>query len=83
MTPAPNAQSYHDDFIDHGRYLRAWSPCTVRPYRQGLRALTDTPLTKAGLTAWMVALRERGLTRGGINMYVRTGYSPISHTRGI
>jgi hypothetical protein len=50
---------------------------------KGFGRVADTPLTKAGLTAWMVALRERGLTRGGINVYVRTGYSPISHTRGI
>jgi hypothetical protein len=63
MTPAPNTQSYHDDFIDRGRYLRASSARTVRTYRQGLRALADTPLTKAGLGAWMIALRERSLTR--------------------
>lgn len=83
MTPAPNAQSYHDDFIDHGRYLRAWSPSPFGRIGKGFGRVADTPLTKAGLTAWMVALCERGLTRGGINMYVRTGYSPISHTRGI
>jgi hypothetical protein len=71
MTTTPTApipRSYHDDFIDHGRYLRAWSARTVRTYRQGLRAIADTPLTKAGLGAWMVALHDRGLSRGGINM---------------
>ena len=81
-TPAPNAQSYHayhDDFVDHGRYLRAWSPCTVRA--PGARGY---PLTKAGLAAWMVALRERGLKRGGINMYVRMVNSYLSwlHAEG-
>jgi integrase/recombinase XerD len=81
MTPTPTPSkppSYHDDFINQGRYLRAWSPRTVRTYRQGLRALAQTPLTKAGLHAWVVGLRERGLTRGGVNMYIRTVNSFLS-----
>jgi integrase/recombinase XerD len=71
-------QSYHAEFLRQGHYLRAWSDRTLRTYRQGLSTLGETPITKAGLAAWMVAQQERGLTRGGINMYARTINSYLS-----
>ena len=77
-------QSYHAEFLRQGHYLRGWSDRTLRTYRQGLRTLGDTPITKAGLAAWMVAQQQRGLTRGGINMYAQTINSYLSwlHAEG-
>ena len=70
VSPSESQTSaYHADFLRHGRYLRGWSDRTLRTYQQGLATLGKTPLTKAGLASWVVAQRERGLTRGGVNMY--------------
>jgi hypothetical protein len=71
-SPKPEPSVYHAEFIAAGRYLRGWSERTVRTYQQGLATLADTPLTKAGLAAWVIAQREHGLTRGGVNMYARS-----------
>ena len=64
--------SLHDDFVKHGTYLRNWQPTTIRTYRQGLNSLGIECPTKADLDAWVIRLREQGLTPGGCNMYVRT-----------
>jgi hypothetical protein len=61
-----------ETFLKQGKYLRNWSDRTVRTYRQGLVCLGDSPLTKTGLETWVVSMRERGLTPGGCNMYIRT-----------
>jgi integrase/recombinase XerD len=78
LAPEPKQPVYHADFINSGRYLRGWSERKVRTYTTGLAALGNTPRTKAGLAAWVVAQRDRGLTRGGINMYARTINSYLS-----
>ena len=61
-----------ETFLKQGKYLRNWSDRTVRTYRQGLACSGETPLTKHGLEMWIVSMRERGLTPGGCNMYIRT-----------
>jgi hypothetical protein len=66
-----------DDFIKHGTYLRNWSPRTVATYTTGINALrravgNDSELTKADLQHFVISMRERGLTAGGCNMYIRT-----------
>jgi len=53
-------------------YLRNWSPTTVRTYRQGLRRLGIEVPTKTDLDAWVIRMRQDGLTPGGCNMYIRT-----------
>ena len=65
-----------DHFIRHGQYLRNWSPRTIRTYRTGMSARRhavghDSDLTKADLQQFVIAMRERGLTAGGCNMYIR------------
>ena len=72
-----------DQFLTHGLYLRGWSARTVRTYRQGLATLPST-LTKSTLATWVVEMRQRGLTPGGINMYARTINSYLSwlHAEG-
>ena len=72
-------------FVDYGLYLRGWSVRTTRTYRQGLATLTTTPLTKAGLAARVRAMRDRGLTPGGINMYARSVNSFVTwaHEEGL
>ena len=66
---------FAEEFIKHGIYLRNWSARTVRTYRQGLAVLgsvlSDRP-SKASLQSFVIAMRDRGLTPGGINMYART-----------
>jgi integrase/recombinase XerD len=60
-----------EQFLQHGSYLRDWSPQTVTAYRQSLRYL-PAQITKASLNTAVVAMRERGLTPGGINLRVRS-----------
>jgi len=78
-----NFTTLQDDFLTHGLYLRGWSTRTVRTYRQGLATLPST-LTKSTLAACVIAMRQRGLTPGGINMYARTINSYLSwlHAEG-
>jgi integrase/recombinase XerD len=59
-----------EQFLRYGRYVRNWSPRTVECYRQALR---DCPaaITKASLNATVVAMRERALSPGGINLRAR------------
>jgi integrase/recombinase XerD len=73
-------------FLRSGQYLRNWSPRTVTTYGQGLTCLqvalreeasqgdnvTAPILTKGNLQAWVVSMRQRGLTPGGCNMYMRS-----------
>ena len=64
-----------EQFITQGIYLRGWTTSTVRTYRQGLAALhTHSPSlpTKASLRSFVVAMRQRGVTPGGLNMYARS-----------
>jgi site-specific recombinase XerD len=79
----PKCQStLHERFLQQGQYLRNWSPTTLRTYRQGLNTLStigpeEVP-TKADLEAWVIGLRQQGLTPGGCNMYIRTVNSYLS-----
>ena len=80
------------DFIKTGLYLRNWSPKTVRTYKQAWssfqQSLTgnaansvDQVVSKAQLEAWVIWLRERGVSPGGCNMYIRTINSFLSWLR--
>lgn len=75
-TTSTHPPPHSENFIKHGVYLRNWTTRTVRTYQQGLAVfgsvLGDAPPSKAILNAFVVAMRERGLTPGGINMYART-----------
>jgi hypothetical protein len=70
-------------FLDYGRYVRGWSPKTIRTYRQSLTVL-PAELSRASLQALVGALRMRGLTPGGINVRLRSINSYLSwlHTEG-
>ncbi len=69
-------------FIQHGIYLRNWSKTTVRTYRQGVTSLHahigEGLPTKPSAEQWVMSLRQRGLTPGGVNMYVRSVNSYLS-----
>lgn len=81
-----NLETLTEQFIEQGRYLRSWSPKTIRTYRQGLNAFQvalgesaestarepKLSLTKAHLGAFVVFLRERGMSPGGCNCYIRS-----------
>jgi integrase/recombinase XerD len=70
-----------EQFIEHGRYLRGWSEKTIRTYRQSLAALHAAgvgPLTRASLQEFVVRLKRRGLTAGGINVRLRSINSFLS-----
>lgn len=80
-----------ENFVKQGLYLRAWSKKTVRTYRQAwssfqasLGQSQDCPapdglrLSKASLETWVIRLREKGLSPGGCNMYIRTMNSYLS-----
>jgi integrase/recombinase XerD len=67
----PNSEvSLTEQFLQHGRYVRDWSPRTVICYRAALRDC-PTSITKASLNAAVMAMRERGLSAGGINVRAR------------
>ena len=71
MATAPNPDlPLTEQFLRYGRYVRNWSPRTVECYRQALRECPAT-ISKASLNATVVAMRERGLTPGGINLRAR------------
>ena len=44
---------------------------TVETYERALNAFGPTPLTKAGLSAWVVTLRQRGLSVTTVNIMTR------------
>jgi site-specific recombinase XerD len=66
------SSSRFEQFLQHGTYLRNWSATTLRTYRQGLNSLGNEQPSRAELDAWVIGLRQRGLTPGGCNMYIRT-----------
>ena len=61
-----------ETFINHGRYLRGWSPSTVRTYRQVLSGFRVGQVSKQSLSEYILSLQARGLTPGGINIHIRT-----------
>jgi integrase/recombinase XerD len=82
IEPPTITEAWIAAFLDHGIYLRGWSPATCRTYRQGLATLATVPLTKTGLIAWMRTRQQRGLTPGGINMFARSINSFLSFALG-
>src|SRR5688572_30559021 len=69
-TPAEHPAALTEQFIQHGIYLRDWSAQTVSTYRLAFRDCPEV-ITKATLNAAVVAMRERGLSAGGINLRAR------------
>src|SRR5262245_54562128 len=67
-------------FLQHGLYLRNWSKRTAVTYRQALKAFPATH-TKATLDEWILAMRRRGLTPGGINLRIRSANSYLTWRR--
>ena len=70
-TPTSNDLPLTERFIQHGRILRDWIPETVSTYRKSFREC-PAEITKASLNAAVIAMRERGLTPGGINIRLRS-----------
>jgi hypothetical protein len=79
-TPKAAPPSLTESFVEQGLYLRNWSPRTVRSYRQAFREC-PAELSKASLNAMVVALRQRGLSAGGINVRTR-GHRPTCEPAG-
>jgi site-specific recombinase XerD len=72
-------------FLEDGRFLRNWSPKTVESYDRALkrfqRATTTTNVTelsKQDLNAFVLSMRQRGLTTGGCNINIRSVNSFLS-----
>jgi site-specific recombinase XerD len=76
-TPKAAPPSLTESFVEQGLYLRNWSPRTVRSYRQAFREC-PAELSKANLNAMVVALRQLGLSAGGINGRIRAINSFLS-----
>lgn len=68
MTPA---DTVIEDFLKAGLYLRNWSQQTADTYQRMLRH-APAKLTKESLEKWVMALRERGLSPGGVNVHIRS-----------
>jgi len=78
ISPDEKTSSLYDvqeTFLKAGSYLRTWSIPTQRTYRQAMQSLAPALVegipTKSALDNWVIAVRERGLSPGGINMYAR------------
>jgi site-specific recombinase XerD len=71
------------EFLKAGSYLRNWSPQTIETYKKGLDdfARTHSTLTKAELEKWVVEMRSRGMSPGGVNVHIRTMNSFLSYLR--
>jgi len=67
----PNLLPLIEQFVQHGTFLREWTPDTVRTYRYSLRELPPE-VSKASLNDLVLALRQRGLSPGGINLRIRS-----------
>jgi site-specific recombinase XerC len=64
-----------EQFLEHGRYLRGWSPKTTRTYTQAFTLFpfdSVDDLSKASLQQFVVRLQQRGLSPGGINVRLRS-----------
>lgn len=72
-----------EDFLLHGKFLKNWSPKTERSYRQAFASFQQslrsavsngqsTPgPTKAQLETWVIWMRQKGMSPGGCNVYIR------------
>lgn len=62
-------------YLQHGRYLRGWSPKTEVVYQRAFTSFqagsTDSNLSKASLEAWLIWMRKRELAPACINIYIR------------
>ncbi len=77
-----NLDTAFDSFIREGRFLRAWSQRTASIYLAAFQSLRrfqrdhSVPekalVTKASLAAWVVWMREHGLSPGGCNVHIRS-----------
>ena len=73
--PVPDQPpSLFDRFIDAGLYLKGWSPKTARTYHCAFVCFQKSgqPLSKTGLELWVRWMREKGLTSGAVNVYIRS-----------
>jgi integrase/recombinase XerD len=78
LPSAPTA-ALAEQFLREGAILRDWSPRTIATHRASLATFPlDQPLTKATLNTWVAALRERGITAGGVNLRARSLNSFLS-----
>src|SRR5688572_23016750 len=75
----PNFSALIEQFVQHGTFLRGWTPDTVRTYRYSLCGL-PLEISKASLSDFVVALRQRGLSPGGINLRIRSINSFLKRT---
>ena len=64
--------SFVPNFLQHGRYLRGWSPKTVRCYGQALADFAVEHVNKQSLQRYILSLQEQGFSPGGINVKLRT-----------
>ena len=75
-----------ESFVQAGRFLKNWSPKTVRSYQQAFTSFQQSlasssadvvadagrvVLTKAQLETWVVWMRQKGMAPGGCNVYIR------------
>ena len=79
-----------EDFIRSGKYLKSWSPKTERSYRQAYSSFQASlaariPAVEASgspcktdLEAWVVWMKQKGFSNGGINCYLRAMNSFLS-----
>jgi site-specific recombinase XerC len=58
-------------FLEHGQYLRGWSPKTVHCYQHALATFTPEQITKQSIQQFVMSLQPRGHNPGGVHLIQR------------
>jgi hypothetical protein len=74
-----------EEFLKAGSYLRNWSPQTSLTYKKGLDSFSrsHSTLSKTELEKWVVGMRSRGLSPGGVNVHIRSMNSFLPGSVGL
>ena len=71
LTTVTTVTALVPNFLEHGRYLRGWSPRTVQCYQQALATFAPERITKQALQQFVLDLQARGHNPGGVNLIQR------------
>lgn len=75
-------------FVQHGLYLRGWSPKTAAIYERAFSSYQKVhptgEISKSNLETWVMWMKEKGHTPAGANIFIRclTAYCHWLHEEG-
>ena len=78
---SPSLLPLHDASLKAGLYLQNWSTHTLRVYRTALTNFGIERPTKTDVDAWVIRIRQKGFTPGGVNVNIRSVNSYLTWLR--